>query len=197
MYVDRLLYPVEALGPGQRIALWVSGCSRHCPKCANPELWKRYEYQKISSQKLVAEISRVIGQSVVDGITITGGEPFDQANELCDMIDRLPKQTNVLVFTGYKYDELLKKEDSRELLSRIDVLIDGEYVDEWNDNRSALRGSVNQRIWYLNKAVQLEYEKYLAEGRKIQNFVYDYQTISVGIHNRNLQVRGAGSAGKK
>ena len=91
-----------------------------------------------------------------------------------------------MIFTGYKYEELLEREDARELLSRVDVLIDGEYVDELNDNKSALRGSINQHILYLNKEIQPEYEEYLAEGRKIQNFVYDYKTVSVGIHNRSL-----------
>ena len=185
MYIDRILYPITALGPGKRIALWVSGCNRHCKKCANPELWERQEYQKITLEKLVKAINSVIGHGI-DGITISGGEPFDQAAELCEFIDKLPEQINVLVFSGYRYAELLLKEETRELLSRIDVLIDGEYIDELNDNNSALIGSVNQHIWYLNKDAQPEYEKYLAEGRKIQNFVYDYETISVGIHNRSL-----------
>ena len=185
MYIDRFLYPVTALGPGNRVAIWVSGCERHCKKCANPELWQRHEYQKITPQELVKTIKSVIGQDV-DGITITGGEPFDQVSGLCEVIDGLPMQTNVLVFTGYRYEELLKKEDAIKLLSRIDVLIDGEYVDELNDNKSALKGSVNQHIRYLNKDVRAVYEKYLDEGRKIQNFVYDYKTVSVGIHNRSL-----------
>lgn len=185
MYVDRLLYPVITLGPGRRVAIWVSGCRRHCKKCANPELWEKKEYQKITSQKLVEAISSVIGYNI-DGITITGGEPFDQATELCEVIDGLPETIDVLIFTGYKYEELFEREDARELLSRVDVLIDGEYVDELNDNQSALRGSVNQHIWYLNKDAQLKYEQYLAKGRKIQNFVYDYKTVSVGIHNRSL-----------
>lgn len=185
MYVDRVLYPVTALGPGKRVALWVAGCNRYCHKCANPELWERHDYQKITSQKLVHAIHVLIGKGL-DGITITGGEPFDQASELCEVIDGLPDSINVLVFTGFRYDELLRNAEAKELLTRIDVLIDGEYVDELNDNKSALMGSTNQHIWYLNENVQPEYEKYLAEGRKIQNFVYDYKTLSVGIHNRCL-----------
>lgn len=185
MYVDQILYPITTLGPGTRLALWVSGCSRQCEKCANPELWERQVYQKIAPQKLIQAINSVIDNGI-DGITITGGEPFDQATDLCEVIDGLPGKIDVLIFTGYKYDELLEREDAKELLSRVDVLIDGEYVDELNDNKSALKGSMNQHIRYLNKNVQLEYEKYLAEGRKIQNFVYDYKTVSVGIHNRSL-----------
>lgn len=185
MYVDRVLYPITTLGPGNRIALWVSGCKKHCKKCANPELWERQEYQKITPKKLAKAINSMIGYDI-DGITITGGEPFDQAAELCEIIDELPEKIDVLIFTGYKYNELLEREDAKELLSRVDVLIDGEYVDELNDNQSALRGSVNQHIWYLNKDAQLKYEEYLAEGRKIQNFVYDYEISSIGIHNRSL-----------
>ena len=185
MYLERILYPVTALGPGSRVSIWVSGCSRHCEKCANPELWERKEYQKITPRNLVKAINSMVRHNI-DGITITGGEPFDQAAELCEVIDGLPETIDVLIFTGYKYEELLEREDAKELLSRVDVLIDGEYVDELNDNRSALRGSANQHIWYLNKDIQLKYEQYLAEGRKIQNFVYDYETISVRIHNRSL-----------
>lgn len=185
MYVDRLLYPVTALGPGNRIALWVAGCKRQCKKCANPELREKQVYQKITPQKLIEAINSVIEYGI-DGITVTGGEPFDQAIELGEVIDGLPETIDVLIFTGYKYEELLEREDARELLSRVDVLIDGEYVDELNDNKSALRGSINQHILYLNKEIQPEYEEYLAEGRKIQNFVYDYKTVSVGIHNRSL-----------
>ena len=185
MYVDRILYPITALGPGTRLALWVSGCGRRCKKCANPELWERQEYQKIAPKMLVKMINSVIGYGI-DGITITGGEPLDQAAELCEVIDGLSEKTDILIFTGYKYDELLGREDAKELLSRIDVLIDGEYIEELNDNRSTLRGSMNQHIFYLNEDIRPEYEEYLAEGRKIQNFIYDYKTVSVGIHNRSL-----------
>ena len=186
MYIDRVLYPVTSLGPGNRIVLWVAGCSRACKKCANPELWVRHEYQKIMPDRLVKAMQNVINNGV-DGVTIPGGEPFDQASQLYQFLDGLPDHMDILVFTGYSYEELLIKQESRELLSRIDVLIDGEYVDEWNDNQSALRGSSNQRILYLNEEKKKKYEEYLKEGRKIQNFVYDYKTVSVGIHNRSVE----------
>ena len=185
MFVDRVLFPVTALGPGNRAAIWVAGCNRFCEKCANPELWERHGHQEIKPERLIDAMNRLI-QKEVDGITITGGEPFDQAEELSQFLDGLSCKLDVLVFTGYRYEELLNKKEAGKLLSKIDVLIDGEYVDELNDNSSALRGSSNQRILYLNKDVQEKYEAYLSEGRKIQNFVYDYKTVSVGIHNRSL-----------
>ena len=183
MYIDRLLYPVTSLGPGNRAAIWVAGCNRYCKKCANPELWEQHEYQRIEPDRLAGAIRNVINTGI-DGITITGGEPFKQAEELCKLIDGLPDDIDILVFTGCKYEELLKKDSARGFLSRIDVLVDGEYIDELNDNCAALRGSTNQRIIYLKEELIPKYEAYLKEGRKIQNFIYDYKTISVGIHNR-------------
>lgn len=88
MYIDRILYPVTSLGPGRRIALWVAGCSRHCAHCANPELWQRHEQQKITPQKLAAAVRGAV-QGTVDGITISGGEPFEQAQELTEFLDAL------------------------------------------------------------------------------------------------------------
>ena len=120
----------------------------------------------------------------IDGITITGGEPFEQAEELAELIECLSYKTEILIFSGYTYQELKENPKAKRLLQLTDVLIDGEYIDEWNDNLSALKGSMNQNIHYLNQSVQKKYEEYLSEGRKIQNFLYDYQTISVGIHNR-------------
>lgn len=119
---------------------------------------------------------------------MTGGEPFDQAEELADMLERLSEKQEILVFTGYLYEDLVKKAEVKRLLDKVDVLVDGEYIDELNDNFSTLRGSSNQRIIYLNESVRQKYEDYIKEGRKIQNFIYDYNTVSVGIHNRENQM---------
>ena len=77
MYVDRVLFPVTALGPGKRIAVWLVGCHRHCPGCANPELWSPKPSQKISVEKLSKMIRQMAIERQADGLTITGGEPFE------------------------------------------------------------------------------------------------------------------------
>lgn len=187
MYIDRLLYPVHSLGPGDRVVVWTAGCSRRCKNCANPELWTPHAYQRISPQRLAACIGAAAKGS--GGLTLTGGEPFDQAAELAQAIRLLSEKPEVLIFTGYSYEELACREEAQQLLLQADVLVDGEYIDVLNDNVSALRGSVNQRIHYLNSYVQEKYEQYCAEGRKIQNFIYDYHILSTGIHNRTLQQR--------
>ena len=182
IYLDRILYPITALGPGERIAIWVAGCSRRCPYCANPELWSRHDEQKIEPARL-AEYINGMRDKKIDGITITGGEPFDQAEALVELINELQFKTEILSFSGYRIEELRGNPEQDRLLKLIDVLIDGEYINRLNDGKAVLRGSTNQRIHYLNKRVISRYEKYIYEGRKIQNFVYEYNTLSVGIHN--------------
>lgn len=181
MYIDRILYPVTALGPGVRLAIWTVGCNRKCPGCANPELWERHQEQEIEPERLAFYVNSM--NKKIEGITITGGEPFNQANEIEKFLSVLYFKTEILVFTGYRIEELENDAEKNSLLKKIDVLIDGEYIREMNDGKSALRGSTNQRIHFFNKSVIDRYDNYIREGRKIQNFVYDYKTISVGIHN--------------
>lgn len=182
MFLDRILYPVTALGPGNRIGIWTVGCSRKCFGCANPELWIRHPEQKIEPTR-VAYYINAMTEKEIDGITITGGEPFEQASEIIDLIDALNFENEILVFSGYQLEELRQDKEKARLLSRIDVLIDGSYIQEMNDGMSALRGSTNQMIHFLNESVIDRYEQYIKEGRQIQNFMYDYKIISVGIHN--------------
>lgn len=182
MYLDRVLYPVTALGPGKRVAIWVSGCNRKCPFCANPELWERHEEQKIDVNS-VADYVNALHDRGIDGITLTGGEPLDQAEELGEFVCGLQFKTEILVFSGYRLDELRIDPVKKKFLTQIDVLVDGEYINEKNDGKAPLRGSTNQTIHYLNDTIVDKYEKYLLRGRQIQNFVYEYKTLSVGIHN--------------
>ena len=69
IYLDRVLFPVTALGPGNRVAIWVSGCSRRCPLCANPELWQRHEEQRITAEKLANYVNSLQIKGI-DGITL-------------------------------------------------------------------------------------------------------------------------------
>ena len=182
MYIDRFLYPVTSLGPGKRLVIWVSGCERRCEGCANPELWKQSPKQKIEVQKLAQMILSQPEIDSVDGITVSGGEPFNQAAELRELLEIIKQGREVLIFTGYTIGEIRENQSMKNLLEMTDVLIDGEYIDSLNDGKAVLRGSTNQRIHILNEACWEKYREYLNLGRQIQNFTYDYKTISVGIH---------------
>ena len=186
MYVDRVLFPVTALGPGKRIAVWLVGCHRHCPGCANPELWSPKPSQKISVEKLSKMIRQMAIERQADGLTITGGEPFEQSEELLELLDSLRDlRLNTLVFSGYKLEELQRSEKAKKALELIDALIDGEYIREQNDGKAVLRGSANQRINILNPSCRTDYKEYLLAGRQIQNFVYRDTILSVGIHSED------------
>lgn len=184
LYLDRILWPVTALGPGNRVALWVSGCSHRCPGCANPELWERRPEQRIPVSKAVDFLERLWKEKNPDGLTITGGEPFDQAGALAGMLDCRASWRDILIYTGYRREELLRDPCRKALLLRADVLIDGPYIEERNNPSAVLRGSENQRLIFKDAQTEKRYREYMEKGRQIQNFVYDYQILSVGIHQR-------------
>ncbi|SCN23517.1 Pyruvate formate-lyase 1-activating enzyme [Clostridium sp. N3C] len=181
MQIDRILYPVKTLGPGERIGLWLIGCPHHCKKCSNPELWERDESKDIS----IADLVLYIGENNIkaDGITITGGEPFYQVEELYILLQELRKLRfeDILVYTGYDFNTIEK--NYSKALPYIDVLIDGVYIDELNDNLG-IRGSSNQKIHILNEKLYDKYKSLESAKRCRQNFVYGNKIISVGIPNR-------------
>lgn len=187
MQIDRILYPVTSLGPGKRAVIWTIGCNRRCVNCANPELWEFNTKKDLSLEEIYSIIKTINEKSLIDGITITGGEPFEQANELRELLGRIkPITEDILVFSGYTLDQLKGQYDRSidYILDNIAVLVDGEYMDEKNDNRSVLRGSMNQQIHTLKSKFSGKYRNYILSGRKIQNVFYNNNLISVGIHNK-------------
>ena len=182
MYIARILYPVEVLGPGKRIGIWFCGCSHGCIGCSNPELWQRQEKYKINLEDLLALIRQISDANLVDGFTITGGDPMEQSEELSILLKNIKAiSDDILVYTGFEIEELTEGQ-----LENISVLIDGKYKEELNDN-SLLRGSSNQRIHILDEKHRGKYEKYLQTAtNQIQNFNTGDGIVSVGIHRRDF-----------
>lgn len=182
MYIARILYPIEVLGPGKRIGIWFSGCSHKCKGCSNPELWQQQEKHKISIYDVLALIHHISDANPVDGFTITGGDPMEQSEDLSILLRELKQICDdILVYTGFEIEELTAKQ-----LENISVLIDGTYKEELNNN-SLLRGSSNQRIHILEEKQRVKYETYLStESNKIQNFTTNDGVVSVGIHKPNF-----------
>ena len=181
MYVARILYPVNVLGPGKRIGIWFNGCNHHCPGCSNPELWELQERYKTTLQTLMRLVKHICDNQAVDGFTLTGGDPFTQADALRQLLPELSKFSNdILVYTGFDYEEILLKYP--ELVSQIGVMIDRKYIQERN-NGAVLRGSDNQRIIILNDRLADKYSSYLSTAQnEIQNFTSLDGVIYVGIH---------------
>ncbi len=150
-----------ANGSGCRTVLFVSGCRNHCKDCFQPHTWD-FEYGKPFDEEIQQEILDSLAPAYVQGITLLGGEPFEPENQkalvpfMKKVRERYP-QKNVWAYTGYVYDRDLIKggrkytEDTDELLSMIDILVDGPFVSELQDISLKFRGSRNQRIIDLTK----------------------------------------------
>jgi len=188
MQIDRVLYPITTLGPGERLVIWTIGCSKHCHKCANPELWHENPDKNIDVFELVGIIKQATDNRTIDGVTITGGDPFEQIEELNKLLSFFREITDdVLVYTGYTTEEaktVLSESEWETMKQHTSVLIDGAYIDDLNDNECVLRGSSNQNIIYFDEAKKELYSAYLKKGRSVQNMFYNEKMISVGIHNR-------------
>jgi len=182
MYVARVLYPVEVLGPGKRVGIWFCGCPRRCKGCSNPELWEFQEKYKTTPETVFEMIKTVSKEHVIDGFTITGGDPFYQSEDLKKLLDMLKViSDDIIVYTGYNREEIKPDE-----LKNISVLIDGEYIEELNDN-SLLRGSSNQVVHILDRTKSEKYRTYfITESNKVQNFFTSDGVVSVGIHRPNF-----------
>ena len=178
MYLARILYPIKVLGPGNRVGIWFCGCPRRCFGCSNPELWEFQNRYKTSLETVMSLIKKIAQDNVVDGFTITGGDPFFQPEDLSHLLKETKQiSDDIIVYTGYMKDEL-----PATLLKNIAVLIDAPYIKARNNN-CLLRGSDNQTIYILSEKYRDVYEKYLATTEnQIQNFTTRDGYISVGIH---------------
>lgn len=177
---------IYTLGPGKRYCLWVQGCERRCPGCVS-------EYSRDMNAGYLMSVSSValeIKMTAPDGITISGGEPFLQAGALSEMLRILKEEmhydTGVILYTGYRLEELESVPDADRLLSYIDLIIDGPYIQELDDGRS-LRGSSNQRVIPLTQ----RYDKpdilalYGAPERSVQVIRHSFGISRVGVINKN------------
>ena len=170
-------------GPGDRAVLWVFGCCFDCPGCIAYN-FKHGKYTEETAENL-AEWFLGTGK---DGITISGGEPMMQAALLSEMVDRIRGRRNigVVVYTGFYYEELLKRakvdQGIADFLQQIDILIDGPYMAELNHNEP-YRGSSNQRIISLTNRYKDEIEEYYyrSEGRKVEVRISDDKTLMIGV----------------
>ena len=189
MNVARVLYPVEVLGPGKRVGIWLCGCRRGCRGCSNPELWEQRPEYEVTVDDIIDLVSRIDETHEIDGFTISGGEPMDQSEELSQLLLRLSEYSkDILAYTGYRIDELKDRRDpdTDGALTQIAVLIDGEYRESENTD-VLLRGSANQRIHILIPEMAEIYENYLSSAHnQIQNFTTSNGVVSVGIHKRGF-----------
>lgn len=139
-------------GPGLRFTVFCQGCPHECPKCHNVDTWNFDAGKDVAVDKIIAEIEK---NPLLQGVTFSGGEPFCQAEGFSALADGLRasdkcRQMDIMVYTGYRYEELVEMSEEntkiRELMEKIDILVDGKFEDSKRDISLRFRGSSNQRI---------------------------------------------------
>lgn len=145
-----------ANGPGLRVSLFVSGCTHHCKGCFNPEAWD-FNYGQPFTQETEEKIFRLLENSHIRGLSLLGGEPFEPANQavLLPFLRRFKEKfplKDLWCYSGYNFEKdmltgnLGPWEITQEMLSYIDILVDGEFVLELKNPNLRFRGSANQRV---------------------------------------------------
>ena len=149
LQLNKAHWPVTVLGPGQRIGLWVQGCSIRCRGCFNPGTWSPAGGEVVSVEALAA---RIVATEGIEGVTFLGGEPFEQAAALAELGRRVRAAgLSVMTFTGLVREEIEApgRADWDALLAVTDLLVDGPYVEDLHDLSRPWVGSSNQRFHFL------------------------------------------------
>lgn len=133
-------------GPGFRFVCFVQGCPHHCPGCHNPDSHDPQGGREMTVEEVIQELLK---NPLTDGLTLSGGEPMEQAADCCRLADAAHSHgLNVWSYTGYTFEHLLTHgtEDQKALLSRLDVLVDGPFLLGERTLSLPWRGSANQRL---------------------------------------------------
>ena len=155
-------------GPGIRYVLFVQGCSHRCKGCHNPETWPKKGGVEMTAEEIYRDIKK---NPNLSGVTFSGGEPFEQVIGLLELA-RLLKNDDIhlMSYSGYTLEELLARRDpyTKELLTLLDILVDGPYIESQRNLTLQYRGSENQRVIDMKKSepgnitlYQSEYEALL------------------------------------
>lgn len=150
-------------GEGVRVSLFVSGCRNHCEHCFQPETWD-FDYGQVYTREVEDDLLAALKPSYVDGLTLLGGEPFEPENqrELVGLLRRVraefPNKT-VWCYSGYTLEQMLGEghphcEVTEEMLSLLDVLVDGRFIEALKDISLKFRGSRNQRIVDVKRSLK-------------------------------------------
>ena len=164
MYYGNIKKYDIADGEGVRVTLFVSGCTNHCPGCFQPETWD-FQYGKPYTSQTEQEILEALQPDFIHGLTLLGGEPFefDNQRELIHLLRKVKEvfpQKSIWCYTGFVLDQDLLEGGKRhcevtdEMLSYIDVLVDGPFIEAKKNISLAFRGSENQRVIDLKKSLQ-------------------------------------------
>lgn len=160
MNYHRIYHDNMLNGEGLRVVLFVSGCSHHCKNCHNPETWDEHS-GKYFDKAALDEIEYYLKQDYTDGITFTGGDPLyinnlERILQLCIYFKYNYPSKTIWIYSGYKFEDIINGSSTlrHEILNWIDVLVDGQFVEDLKDRAYPYAGSTNQRIIDVHKSLK-------------------------------------------
>ena len=164
----------KVLGPGERFALWLQGCEKNCAGCMSLSSQNPNDGKLIPVDNLV---NKILAEKKIEGITISGGEPFLQFKALCNLLQQLREKSSlgVIIYSGYYLAELHEMnipEIEEIIIKYADIIIDGPYIDELNDGKS-LRGSSNQTVHFLSSRYKENASSVYNQDDRKWEIVYD------------------------
>ncbi len=160
-YADIKKYDISN-GVGIRVSLFVSGCNHHCKGCFNTEAWD-FNYGKDFTSDTINEIIEALEPNYINGLSLLGGEPLDPRNQesvlqLLRKVKEVYPEKNIWCYSGYLYEYLLEQskinEVTKEIISYLDILVDGKFEIDKKDITLLFRGSSNQRIIDVKKSLE-------------------------------------------
>lgn len=181
IYYGNIKYCDTADGPGMRVALYVSGCTRHCPGCHNMDTWS-FTNGNLLTHVEVTNIVNNLKENYNDGFSILGGEPLEERNrkDVFRIIERVHNKVpdkNIWLWTSYTFEEILEQKIiPKDILSMIDVIVDGPFVIDKRDLKLKYRGSSNQRIVDIKESLK-QNKVVLWESEYNENNVYSGHTF--------------------
>ena len=156
MNIHSIIPESEINGPGSRLVVFVQGCTRGCPGCFNPDTHQNSTRTLLTPEEIFEQNLRYLGPTgaiSVEGITVSGGEPFLQPRPLLGLLDlaRSEYGLTTIVYTGFTMEELTAEVELKSALELIDVLIDGPFISALKEDSTLARGSTNQRLHLLTR----------------------------------------------
>ena len=163
MHIGEIIKADSANGPGIRVSVFVSGCRNHCEGCFQPETWN-FDYGEADTEDLEKLILEELSQPYYRGLTLLGGDPMEPENqkEIIGLLRKIRKDLpdkDIWLYTGYSFDEtngdpIPKTEYTDEILSLIDVMVDGKFVLAEKNLMLNFRGSENQRLIDMKSSLE-------------------------------------------
>ena len=156
-------------GPGLRYTIFTQGCLHHCPGCHNPQSHPLDGGYLEDCDKILAEI---FNNPLLDGITLSGGEPMLQIEPLKYICQEVKKHhLNIVIYSGYTYEQIISDQNKLSLLKLGDMLVDGLYVEEKRSLALLYRGSSNQRLINIQESI--------IQGKVIEYIIDEYGEIEI------------------